>query len=68
MASGEEGGDKAEKDDQFWTGGIGGLKVLIAAKIRDGLRAFIEHVVTISSTACGLTSAFTLTSPFPHRF
>ncbi|GEM_PF-1062910 len=47
LAGGEEGGDKAEKDDQFWTGGVGGLKVLIAAKIRDGLKAFIEHVVTI---------------------
>ncbi|WP_425985305.1 hypothetical protein [Ensifer sp. R-19] len=47
LAGGEEGGDKAEKDDQFWTGGVGGLKVLIAAKIRDGLKVFIEHVVTI---------------------
>lgn len=47
LANGEEGGDKAEKDDQFWTGGVGGLKVLIAAKIRDGLKAFIQHVVTI---------------------
>ncbi len=47
LAGGEEGGDKAEKDDQFWTGGVGGLKVLIAAKIRDGLKAFIQHVVTI---------------------
>ncbi|MGV2114548.1 hypothetical protein ACQZ46_25260 [Agrobacterium salinitolerans] len=47
LAGGEEGGDKAGKDDQFWTGGVGGLKALIAAKIRDGLKAFIEHVVTI---------------------
>ncbi|MGV1989463.1 hypothetical protein ACQZ5N_22865 [Agrobacterium sp. 22-221-1] len=47
LAGGEEGGDKAEKDDQFWAGGVGGLKVVIAAKIRDGLKAFIEHVVTI---------------------
>ncbi|CDN95794.1 hypothetical protein [Agrobacterium tumefaciens] len=47
LASGEEGGDKEGKDDQFWTGGVGGLKVLIAAKIRDGLKAFIQHVVTI---------------------
>lgn len=47
LAGGEEGGDKAGKDDQFWTGGVGGLKVLIAAKIRDGLKVFIEHVVTI---------------------
>lgn len=47
LAGGEEGGDKAGKDDQFWTGGVGGLKVLIAAKIRDGLKLFIEHVVTI---------------------
>ncbi|WP_273728976.1 hypothetical protein [Brucella gallinifaecis] len=47
LACGEEGGDKAEKDDQFWAGGVGGLKALIAAKIRDGLKAFIEHVVTI---------------------
>ncbi len=48
LAGGEESGDKAEKDDQFSTGGVGGLKVLIAAKIRDGLKAFIEHLVTIS--------------------
>ncbi|MDS7594068.1 hypothetical protein [Agrobacterium tumefaciens] len=47
LAGGEESGDKAEKDDQFWAGGVGGLKALIAAKIRDGLKAFIEHVVTI---------------------
>ncbi|NTE68997.1 hypothetical protein G6M85_25760 [Agrobacterium tumefaciens] len=47
LVGGEEGGDKAEKDDQFWAGGVGGLKALIAAKIRDGLKAFIEHVVTI---------------------
>ncbi|WP_114835905.1 hypothetical protein U0027_20475 [Agrobacterium tumefaciens] len=47
LAGGEEGGDKAEKDDQFWAGGVGGLKALIAAKIRDGLKVFIEHVVTI---------------------
>lgn len=47
LAGGEESGDKAEKDDQFSTGGVGGLKVLIAAKIRDGLKAFIEHLVTI---------------------
>lgn len=47
LSGGEEGGDKAEKDDQFWMGGVGGLKVLIAAKIRDGVKAFIEHVVTI---------------------
>ncbi len=47
LSGGEEGGDNAEKDDQFWVGGVAGLKVLIAAKIRDGLKAFIEHVVTI---------------------
>ncbi|MFC5756541.1 hypothetical protein [Rhizobium sp. GCM10022189] len=47
LSGGEEGGDKAEKDDQFWMGGVGGLKVLIAAKIRDGVKAFIEHVVMI---------------------
>lgn len=47
LAGGEEGDDKVEKDDQFWTGGVGGLKALIAAKIRDGLKAFIQHVVTI---------------------
>ena len=47
LAGGEEGGDEVEKDDQFWTGGVGGLKALIAAKIRDGLKAFIQHVVTI---------------------
>ncbi|MDH1271374.1 hypothetical protein N5C81_27650 [Rhizobium pusense] len=47
LAGGEEGDDKVEKDNQFWTGGVGGLKALIAAKIRDGLKAFIQHVVTI---------------------
>ncbi|KVK42386.1 hypothetical protein L901_26815, partial [Agrobacterium sp. D14] len=47
LSGGEEGGDNAEKDDQFWVGGVAGLKVLIAAKIRDGVKAFNEHVVTI---------------------
>ncbi|UXS03264.1 hypothetical protein [Agrobacterium tumefaciens] len=47
LSGGEEGGDKAEKDDQFWVGGVAGLKVLIAAKIRDGVKVFIEHVATI---------------------
>ncbi len=47
LTGGEEDGDKAEKDDQFWAGGVVGLKALIAAKIRDGLKAFIQHVVTI---------------------
>ena len=47
LSGGEEGGDNAEKDDQFWVGGVAGLKVVIAAKIRDRLKAFIEHVETI---------------------
>lgn len=47
LASGEEGNDKAGKDDQFSTGGVGGLKVMIAAKIRDGLKAFLAHVAAI---------------------
>ncbi|MGO4624949.1 hypothetical protein AB4Z34_31395 [Ensifer sp. 2YAB10] len=47
LAGGEEGGDKPETGDQFRVGGVGGLKALIANKIRDGLKAFIAHIVTI---------------------
>lgn len=47
LAGGEEGGDKPETGDQFRVGGVGGLKALIAIKIREGLKAFIAHVVAI---------------------
>lgn len=47
LAGDEEGDDKPEKGDQYRVGGVGGLKALIAIKIRDGLKAFIAHVVTI---------------------
>ncbi|MBY5340447.1 hypothetical protein E0H35_30615 [Rhizobium leguminosarum bv. viciae] len=44
---GEEGGDKPETSDQFRIGGVAGLKALTAIKIRDGLKAFSAHIVTI---------------------
>jgi hypothetical protein len=47
LAGGEEGEDQPEKGDQFQIGGVAGLKVLIAIKIRDGLKAFIAHIVAI---------------------
>ncbi|MCW0002037.1 hypothetical protein OE766_27930 [Pararhizobium sp. YC-54] len=47
LAGDEEGDDKPEKGDLYRVGGISGLKALIAIKIRDGLKAFIAHVVTI---------------------
>ncbi|MBB4293280.1 hypothetical protein GGE16_005367 [Rhizobium leguminosarum] len=47
LAGGVEGGDKPETGDQFRVGGVAGLKALIAIKIRDGLKAFITHIVAI---------------------
>lgn len=47
LNGGEEGEDKLEKDDQSNIGGITGLKALIAVKFREGLKAFIAHVVAI---------------------
>ncbi|MGV1917694.1 hypothetical protein [Rhizobium sp. 22-785-1] len=47
LAGGEEGGDKPETGDQYRVGGVGGLKALIATKVREGLKAFIAHVVAI---------------------
>ncbi|EJJ27738.1 hypothetical protein [Rhizobium sp. CF142] len=47
LAGGEEGGDKPETGDQFRDGGVGGLKALIAIKVREGLKAFIAHIVAI---------------------
>ncbi len=43
----DEEDDKPEKDDQFRAGGIAGLKALIADKFREGLKAFITHVIAI---------------------
>lgn len=47
LAGGEEGEKPPEKGDQFRVGGVAGLKALIAIKIRDGLKAFLTHIVTI---------------------
>ncbi|MDR6758150.1 hypothetical protein J2Y48_003448 [Mycoplana sp. BE70] len=47
LAGGEEGGDKPETGDQYRVGGVGGLKALIAIKVRDGLKAFTTHVIAI---------------------
>jgi len=47
LAGDEEGGDKSETGDQFRVGGVGGLKALIAIKVRDGLKAFVAHIVAI---------------------
>jgi hypothetical protein len=47
LAGDDEEGDKPETDDQHRIGGVAGLKALIAVKIREGLKAFISHVVAI---------------------
>lgn len=47
LAGDEEGDDKPEKGDQYRVGGVGGLKAVIADKVREGLKAFIGHVLTI---------------------
>lgn len=47
LADGEEGKSKAAGVDLHSNGGVTGLKAMIAVKVRDGLKAFIAHVVMI---------------------
>nr|CAD6596572.1 hypothetical protein RKHAN_00333 [Rhizobium sp. Khangiran2] len=47
LAGGEGGKSKAVGPDLHAMGGVAGLKAIIAAKVRDGAKAYISHITTI---------------------